>query len=242
MGPGRGTTVTVQPLSKGEINRAGEVLKACARVQPALFGPEPPGDPDVEHAKEVLTAFRRQWEAGPTAALPRMNAALQELVGGLDASVSNRLKRANRIVNKLVSLDGMKLARMDDIGGCRIILPNLATLRDVEDQVRSRFAGELKPAAGHDYVTTPKETGYRAVHLILRCEGLLVEVQLRTALQHVWAEAVEANETRSGDMFKRGEGDADVLAALRSFSDLLAELDGRPAHLVAQIVDALKHP
>ena len=41
--------------------------------------------------------------------------------------------------------------------------------------------------------------GYRAVHVVVRCQGRWIEVQIRTRLQHMWAEVAE----RLADMWGR---------------------------------------
>lgn len=42
-----------------------------------------------------------------------------------------------------------------------------------------------------DYIKDPKSSGYRAVHVIERRDGRLIEIQLRTQRQDQWAVAVE---------------------------------------------------
>jgi hypothetical protein len=43
----------------------------------------------------------------------------------------------------------------------------------------------------YDYITKPKEDGYRAIHLVILRHGCRIEVQLRTVVQHAWAELIE---------------------------------------------------
>ena len=42
-----------------------------------------------------------------------------------------------------------------------------------------------------DYVAKPKPTGYRAMHVVVQQHDRLVEIQLRTYRQNVWADEVE---------------------------------------------------
>jgi len=54
-----------------------------------------------------------------------------------------------------------------------------------------------------DYINEPKASGYRGIHLVYKYfsdkketyNGLSVEIQLRSAIQHAWATAVEAAGT-----------------------------------------------
>ena len=65
-------------------------------------------------------------------------------------------------------------------------------------------------------------TGYRAVHLIVRRKGRLIEVQLRTPLQDEWANQVEEDSRRVGRNFKGGQGQQEVHDYYAVVSELLA--------------------
>ena len=78
---------------------------------------------------------------------------------------------------------------------------------------KAAFAHTLKRSK--DYINEPKIDGYRGVHLIYRYsnpyardyEGLYLELQLRTKLQHAWATAVETMGTFLGQSLKSGQGE-----------------------------------
>jgi len=61
----------------------------------------------------------------------------------------------------------------------------------------------------------PRETGYRGIHLIYAyqseskpdCNGLKIEIQLRSRQQHAWATAVEIVDTFTAQGIKDGNGD-----------------------------------
>jgi hypothetical protein len=139
------------------------------------------------------------------------------------AVVAQRLKRLSSIAIKLRRNPNMKLSQMQDIGGCRAVL---ATVTDVQQLVavyeqsvaknpndRSEFVKK------YDYIMAPKTDGYRSTHLIykyrsraadyLPYNGLRIEIQMRTALQHAWATAVETVSTFTGQALKSNIGDAD---------------------------------
>ncbi len=119
--------------------------------------------------------------------------------------VAQRQKRAKTIIEKLKDLPKMSLARMQDIAGIRAIVSSNSQVRRLESEYRdgSRFAHELQPNP-KDYISAPKPDGYRSVHLVYkykntttkgkRYNGLLVELQIRTKLQHSWATALETIE------------------------------------------------
>lgn len=103
----------------------------------------------------------------------------------------------------------MKLQRMHDIGGIRAVV---ADMRAVDELYRSYIESSRKKGRKfihelirqYDYVSQPKDSGYRGRHLVFRYHnerpemecynGLTIEMQLRTKLQHIWATAVETFE------------------------------------------------
>lgn len=74
-----------------------------------------------------------------------------------------------------------------------------------------------------DYTETPRPSGYRALHLVVKYDGLLVEMQLRTRAQHEWAYAVEVLGGRIGHDLKSGVGPKPVLDYLRAVSLAMAK-------------------
>lgn len=129
-----------------------------------------------------------------------------------DAFVVQRIKRLDSIAAKLRTKSSMRLTQMQDIGGCRAVMPSVELVRKLQAQyVNSPLVHTL--ANRKDYIAEPKETGYRGVHLMYTFAGasslyagLKLEIQIRTALQHKWATAVEAAETFTGQALKSNLG------------------------------------
>lgn len=115
----------------------------------------------------------------------------------------------------------MKLARMGDIGGVRAVLPDLASTYSVASRLRrnwtiTRFS---------DYVTEPQVDGYRALHLINRHRGRLIEVQLRTPRQDSWANMVEAFSRTVAPGLKFGGGPDFVREYIACVAENMAAAD-----------------
>ncbi len=140
--------------------------------------------------------------------------------------VTQRLKRAPTMIDKLLRERTMNLTQMADIGGCRALLAD----QDKAYAVAARLRRNWDVTRTRDYAAEPKDSGYRAVHLIVRRKGRMIEVQLRTPLQDAWANQVEEDSRRVGRNFKGGEGQREVHDYYAVVSELLAlrELDVEP--------------
>lgn len=115
----------------------------------------------------------------------------------------------------------MKLVRMDDVAGCRLIFESVEALRNFRQTFHSaNFDHKLRNADEldkYDYIRRPKPTGYRGVHDIYEycvksrrnshLNGLYIEIQYRTLVQHAWATAVEVIGfvTESQPKFQKGD-------------------------------------
>ena len=129
-----------------------------------------------------------------------------------EATTAQRLKRLASITSKLDRFQSMGLDRMQDIGGCRVILANQRYADSLKKSILSSRTRHVLHKQ-NDYVSEPKLSGYRGYHLIFKYAGtkseytgLFVEAQIRTRNQHAWATAVEIVGTFIGKSLKTGEG------------------------------------
>lgn len=189
----------VPQYTNGEIHKAGEIL--AERV----VG-------DVIWAEDVMGNFR----AIHTYPMNTFKTTLRRRVGKIDnqALFAQRLKRAPSIIFKLRRFSGMQLQRMQDIGGLRVVLADVAKVRAVEKLYKNPEGFTHELINSKDYIEDPKDSGYRGVHLVFRYknpdldtyDGLSLELQIRTKLQHVWATSVETVGTFLEHSLKSSEG------------------------------------
>ena len=152
-----------------------------------------------------------------------------------DVVVAQRIKRLSSIQLKLSLRDTMKLTQMQDIGGCRAILEDV---QKVESLVNSFKNSDLKHKllTEDNYIHSPKVSGYRGVHLVYsynsdRSEtynGLKIEMQIRSQLQHAWATSVEVVGTLVDQALKSSLGDPGWLRFFQLMSSELARKEGAP--------------
>ena len=99
-----------------------------------------------------------------------------------------------------------------------------------QDQVVERLSGELARAKVIDRRKRPSY-GYRAVHIIATARNRLVEIQVRTELQHLWAQLSEKMADAGDPAIKYGGGDPEaqkVLSALSLAVQNLEDLESDP--------------
>ncbi len=206
-------------LTTSMVNRSGRVIRDVMRRKRSI------DDPEVERAFAILVNFRalHQYPLG------KANMGLRSVVRteGFTIEVSQRLKRARTIFDKLWREPTMQLANMQDIGGCRAVLGSVPEVRAVEQRLKKN----RRPRKAYDYITSPRPSGYRAVHLVVAYEDerradRLIEVQLRTKTMHEWAIAVERLSGRINEDLKSGRGPKEVLDLLAAISKAMAMEEG----------------
>lgn len=102
----------------------------------------------------------------------------------------------------------MGLASATPCGGPRrrIGLPDEDTIYRVVRRIRARPDTHWLVVREYDYIAQPKDTGYRGIHLVVKRDGRLIEIQLRTPSQHRWALNVEGIDLARRFGVKDGRG------------------------------------
>lgn len=209
-----------------------QVRNAGRRVRDVYSGPTSLGSMMPAESERLLEDFEaiewyRQSFAGPLLKV-RMGLKLFLRTNGYpEAQLAQRHKRLARIMAKLHRYPSMNLTTMQDIGGCRVIVPDLKAVEKIRDHLDKRWSAYITKE--YDYITNPRDSGYRAIHVIVNRDDRMVEIQLRTERQHRWADAVESLSRSIGSELKWGEDPRGVGQLLGVYADGLADLDqGRP--------------
>lgn len=183
------------PYSKKEVSRAGDCIRDHGGTR----------TDELDIALNVLGA----WRSSHIHPLQSTYMTLKQRGQRIDSKiiVSQRLKRVPSILVKLQRQPSMQLARMQDIGGCRAVMKNIAAVYELSKKFGCEYT---------DYIEIPKPDGYRGLHLIskyhpgvakhLELSGRLIEIQMRTRLQHAWATAVETVDSMLNQKIKTGGG------------------------------------
>ena len=211
-------TWTEPRYSKNAVGKAGKTL-----VDPGS---------EEEYAQAVIVV--NNWRASHAFPLNSLQSLLRYRARKInsEALVSQRLKRVPSIKGKLRRSAKMQLDRMQDIGGCRAILPTVRDVYSLKDAMIGKPSRSLL-SKEYDYIKTSKPSGYRGIHLIYKFQGekhsahngLLIEVQLRSVIQHAWATSVEIAGAFLGDSLKSGEGSSEWLRFFNLVSTLFAALE-----------------
>jgi hypothetical protein len=213
----------VQLYSKSQIAGAGKLLAGTI-------------DASRMNDDEVRQAFKIAWNWRNSHIYPMRK---------LRAELSNKARRVNslrvaaarpkRMRSIRQKLDPRSLYDIQDIAGCRVIMPSMGDVRGVLDAYAESAKHTLHRP--YDYIGEPRDTGYRCYHLVYKFDGAddeereafkhhYVEVQLRTQLQHSWATAVEAVGLVRNEDLKHGRGDADWLRFFALMSSEFAREEG----------------
>jgi RelA/SpoT family protein len=221
----------VPKYTREEINKAGDCLIADDKVVWIVN-------------RDQMLAIINNWRSSHAFPLQSFKMALLDRARKIDpkAIIAQRLKRLPSIQLKLQRFKEMRLSQMQDLGGCRAVVRNMRRLESlikVYEKTRSK-----NPKSRHefihekDYIAHPKDDGYRGVHLIYRYQstsprhrvynGLKIEIQLRSRLQHAWATAVETVSLFTGQALKSSGGEAEWRRFFALMSNAIALRERKP--------------
>lgn len=209
--------------SRREVNRAGEVF-----ISPSST---------LDQKEEALIIINN-WRASHNFPLNTFQMRLRKLAKKInsDSLVAQRIKRLASIKHKLERFEGMNMAQIQDIGGCRAIMKDVTEVDNLVNIYRHESRGiKHKLAKEQDYIFSPKESGYRGVHLIYKYrsdkqtdyDDMRIEIQIRTLIQHAWATAVEIVGTFIKQSLKSSQGEQDWLRFFSLMSSAMAIAEGK---------------
>ncbi len=176
--------VVPRPLSSSQIERLGSRLIKTPETAPE----------DLQLLQQLLEAYSEV-----------LTAALERVRMNLGVPATSRIKNTGTILEKLHRYGGSWLKSLQDLAGMRIVR---SFNRGEQDVLVARlvelFSDGARPPKVVDRRVDPVQ-GYRSVHVIVFPEGVPVEIQVRTAWQHEWAELFEKLADRIGRGIRYGE-------------------------------------
>jgi putative GTP pyrophosphokinase len=183
--------------SRAQVDKLGERLKA---------------GPTTEADLRLLDEYRLTFDE-----------AYQHTIGGLVAlqlrPTGRPAKSTKAIVDKL-RRESIRLTQVQDIAGCRVVVETMAD----QDVAAARVSALFSECQVLDRRAFPSH-GYRAVHVIAMHGDRLVEIQIRTAKQHDWAELSEKLTDLVDPAIKYGGGPLIVGHALQRYADAIYGYD-----------------
>lgn len=206
--------------TKSQVRKAGDVLRSRKG--------------DLTWALDLAS----RWRACHAYPLNTFNSTLRQKVAGYhDPIVAQRLKRMPTIIAKLRREHSMQLTTMQDIAGVRAVLNSNRDVYKLADSYKKSVGLRHELQDEDDYIKNPRSTdGYRSLHLVYKYhnknrpeyDGLLIELQIRTKLQHAWATAVETVGMLLSQALKNREGDKKWLDFFAIVSSAFAHMENSP--------------
>lgn len=198
-------------MSKTQIDRLGDRLKKGNISEEDLRLLDQYRLSFSEAYKAVVGTIRKELSLEPTGRPAKST-----------TSISDKLRR-----------ESIRLTQIQDIAGGRLIVPNIFNQESVVQSLENLFENIIIV----DRRKQPSH-GYRAVHVIVNHLGKAIEIQVRTSLQHLWAELSEKFSDVVNPAIKYGGGDESIQTTLKTLSSLVAfteSLEVTPASMAAQL-------
>lgn len=218
------TDNNMQIPSKKQVQKAGKILAKNDK-----------SETEYNQAMAVLS----QWRSLHGYPINTFQALLRQKTKTFRSPIiAQRLKRTPSIITKLQRFPNMDLSRMQDIGGLRVILSSIDDVYRLHSSlINNKRKHEHEPLLPpNDYIKEPKADGYRSLHQVFKyhsksnieLNGLQIELQIRTRLQHSWATAVETLGIIEKSSFKTGQGSDDFKTFFKLASALFSHHEKQP--------------
>jgi putative GTP pyrophosphokinase len=145
---------------------------------------------------------------------------------------SGRPAKSTSSIQEKLRRESIRLRQIQDIAGCRLVVPDT----QAQDRAIAQLGRLFDDIETIDRRERPSH-GYRAVHVVIRVNDRLIEVQVRTSLQHLWAELSEKLADVMDPTIKYGGGSDVVRGLLSKGSELVALLESRERLLASEHAD-----
>src|SRR5712692_9888728 len=193
------------PISKTQIDRLGDRLK---------------GGPHSESDLRLLDDYRRSFGEAYEAVVRTLRQR--------GALPTGRLAKSTVSIVEKLRRESIRLSQMQDIAGCRVVVRNIVE----QEQFVASLIADFPGASVIDRRDNPSY-GYRAVHIIAEISGKPIEIQVRTSLQHLWAEVSEKSSDVLDPTIKYGGGPDSWRSSLTKMSDWVAAYEKLETRLLA---------
>ena len=151
----------------------------------------------------------------------------------LGVEVTGRPAKSTTSIVEKLRRESIRLTQIQDIAGCRLVVGDVAA----QDHAVESFKGLFKNLTIVDRRERPSY-GYRAVHVIVDIAGKPIEIQVRTSIQHKWAELSEKVSDILDSSIKYGGGDETTRSWLARTSDLIAGVESTEKQVTAMLAKA----
>ncbi len=217
-----------------QVDSAGDILISSGKIESLA---------DADKFENALTVINN-WRSSHGCPLQSIKMTLLGRAQKIDTQslIAQRIKRIRAIIVKLRRNPHMKFSKMHDIGGCRAVMRNVSQVEALV-KVYEKATAKNKYRGGefikkYDYIQNPKPDGYRGVHLVYKYRteskdlsvfnGLRIEIQIRSRLQHYWATAVETVDAFTGQALKSNFGEASWKSFFSLVASAFARIEKRP--------------
>jgi len=184
--------------SKSKIDRLGERLKANQATEEDL---------------RLLDEFRRSFS-------PAYESVIRIITDQLGLKPTGRPAKSTTSISDKLNRESIRLTQIQDIAGCRLVVSDIPE----QDRVVSDLLRAFPEAKVTDRRKLPSH-GYRAVHVVVNLQEKPIEIQVRTSLQHLWAELSEKVSDIIDPVIKYGGGDETIRSALNTNSGFIANIE-----------------
>jgi ppGpp synthetase/RelA/SpoT-type nucleotidyltranferase len=149
-------------------------------------------------------------------------------VASLEARVKEFDSFNKKVVDRQIEDEEEALERIQDIVGVRIVTNNISDVQRIFEGIKDLGTISYEEGSLQDFLNSPQDSGYRALHLTVSCvvdykgvqHKVACEVQIRTLFQDVWG--ILTHE----DIYKNDQDLPPVILKLsRRLADQLRVLD-----------------
>lgn len=179
-------------LSKSQVDQLGERIRKSGITEADL---------------QLLDLYRRSFAQA-------YDFVVTSIENNLGFEPTGRPTKSTTSISDKLARESLRLSQMQDIAGCRVVVTDIITQDTLVDHLTEMF--EAKSV--FDRRESPSH-GYRAVHVVVRHLDMPIEIQIRTALQHLWAELSEKLSDVVEPAVKYGGGPKALTDFLRSASE-----------------------